>query len=62
MRSSGSVNDEFKSYFESVQKRKFSQANLNFQEDAALKGGVVIVVGDALLDFSLASRLKQFWS
>ena len=62
VRSASSINDEFKDHLESIRKRKFAQANLNFQEDAELKGGVVIAIGDLLLDFSLASRLQHFWS
>ena len=56
------LNDEFKSYLESIRKRKFVQANLDFKENADLKGGVVIALGDLLLDFSLSSRLQHFWS
>ena len=62
VRSASSLDDEFKRRLESVRQRKFSQANLNFQQDAALKGGVVIVVGDLFLDFSLSNRLQNFWS
>ena len=60
VRSASSVSDEFKNYFESIRQRKLSQANLNFQEDAALKGGVVIAVGDLLLDFSLRAVYSIF--
>jgi len=60
--SATSVSDEFKSYLESVRRRKMPQANLNFKENAELKGGIVIAVGDLLLDFSLSSRLQHFWS
>jgi len=60
--SAAGINDEFKIHFEAIRKRKFSQANFNFKENAALKGGVVIAIGDLLLDFSLTSRLEHFWS
>jgi len=53
--------DEFKNHIESLRRRKFSQAVLSFQEDGTIKGGVVITLGDLLLDFSLSSRLKNFW-
>ena len=62
VRSSSTINDEFKSRLESIRKRKFIQAKLDFQFDASLKGGLVIVLGDLLLDFSLSSRLQNFWS
>jgi F0F1-type ATP synthase delta subunit len=62
VRSASSISDEFKGQFESIRRRKFAQAHLDFQEDSALKGGIVIAVGDLLLDFSLTSRLKNFWS
>jgi F0F1-type ATP synthase delta subunit len=60
--SASSISEEFKNRLESIKKRKMPQANLNFQEDNALKGGVVIRMGDLLLDFSLSHRLQQFWS
>ena len=62
VRLASGVTDEFKSYLESVRKRKMPQASLDFQEDASLKGGVVIVMGELILDFSLSSRLQNFWS
>jgi len=60
--SASTVSDEFQRQLESIRKRKFIQAKFDFQEDAGLKGGVVIAIGDVLLDFSLRSRLKHFWS
>ena len=60
IRTASNVSDEFKSQLESVKQRKFVQSNLIFQEDASLKGGVIITVGDIQLDFSLLSRLKHF--
>ena len=56
------ISDEFKSHLEYIRKHKFAQANLNFQEDSTLKGGVIIVLGDCHLDFSLSNRLQNFWS
>jgi F0F1-type ATP synthase delta subunit len=60
--SASRMNEEFKSRLESVRKRKFVQARLNFKEDPGLKGGLAIALGDVLLDFSLQSRLQNFWS
>ena len=60
--SASAISDEFKNYFEAIRRRKFSQANLDFKENASLKGGVVIAVEDLMLDFSLASRMQHFWS
>jgi len=62
IRSASVINDEFKSYFEIIQKRRMPQVSLNFEIDGALKGGVVIVIGDQVFDFSLANRLEHFWS
>lgn len=62
VRSASAISDEYKAHLESIRQRKFAHANLNFQEDKALKGGVVIAMGDLLLDFSLLSRLQHFWS
>ena len=60
--SASRLNEEFKSKLESIRKRKFVQAKLNFKENPDLKGGVAIALGDVLLDFSLISRLQNFWS
>ena len=60
--SASGISDEFKYQLESIRKRKFAQTDLNFKENAALKGGIVIAMGDILLDFSLSSRLQHFWS
>ena len=56
------VNDDLQRKLESIRKRKFVQAKLDFKENTGLKGGVVIALGDILLDFSLSSRLHHFWS
>ena len=48
--------------FEELTRRRFPRAKLSVEEDAALKGGVIITIGDQTLDFSVASRLKGFWS
>ena len=55
VRSASRISEEFKSQIESIRQRKFTQANLNIQEDPSLKGGIVITVGDLSLDFSLSS-------
>jgi len=60
--SASGLSDEFKSQLESVRKRKMPQASLSFKENADLKGGVAIAMGEILLDFSLTSRLQHFWS
>jgi F0F1-type ATP synthase delta subunit len=60
--SAAGIGEEFKGHLESIRQRKMPQANLNFRENAALKGGIVIAMGDILLDFSLLSRLEHFWS
>jgi len=60
--SASTISDEFISHLESIRQRRFNQANVNFLQNAELKGGIVIAAGDLLLDFSLASRLQQFWS
>ena len=60
--SASGVSDEFKRHLEAVRRQKFAQAQFNFRENAELKGGVVIAAGELLLDFSLSSRLENFWS
>jgi F0F1-type ATP synthase delta subunit len=60
--SASSLNEEFKGRFESIRKRRFVQTQLIFKENSELKGGVVIAIGELLLDFSIRSRLQNFWS
>jgi len=60
--SASRISDELKSHLESVRQCRFVQANLNFKENADLRGGLIIALGDIVLDFSLASRLENFWS
>ena len=43
-------------------KRKFENNKIVFEQNQILKGGLVIVAGDQVLDFSLANRLENFWS
>ena len=54
--------ERIKSHLESIRRRKFVRAHLDIKEDRGLKGGMVIAVGETLLDFSLASRWRQLWS
>ena len=60
--SATTLSDDIKGRFESVRRRKFEGAGLNYFQNPELKGGVVIAAGDLLLDFSVMSRLQQFWS
>ncbi len=60
--SCSTVNKEFRYRFESVSKRRFPQAQLKYRIEAGLKGGVVLCVGEDLLDFSLRCRLQNFWT
>ena len=43
-------------------KRKFENKDIVFEQNQILKGGMVIVAGEQVLDFSLANRLENFWS
>ncbi len=52
------VENRFKSWCS----RKCAGSSLCFEQDGALKGGVMIIFGNETLDFSLANRLKNFWS
>jgi len=60
--SASRISDKYKGQIEMIRQRKFDQAKLDYLENAELKGGVVITLGDLLLDFSLATRLQNFWS
>jgi F0F1-type ATP synthase delta subunit len=59
VRFSAPVSDEFKNHLESIRRRRFTGAKVDFRRDAGLKGGVVIEAGEILLDFSLAGRLRD---
>lgn len=43
-------------------KRKFTDSKIIFEKLSDLKGGLMIKIVDEVLDFSLSSRLENFWS
>jgi F0F1-type ATP synthase delta subunit len=43
-------------------KNKFTEAKIIFEQLRPLKGGLMIKIKDEILDFSLSSRLENFWS
>jgi F0F1-type ATP synthase delta subunit len=43
-------------------KNKFTNSEIIFEQSNILKGGVVIKIDSEVLDFSLSSRLENFWS
>ena len=43
-------------------KNKFVDGEIAFEQLRDLKGGLIIKVDDEVLDFSLSSRLENFWS
>jgi F0F1-type ATP synthase delta subunit len=43
-------------------KHKFTDSEIIFEQNKVLKGGVVIKTSNEVLDFSLSSRLENFWS
>ena len=51
-----------RSRFEELARRRFPGARLTIEDDAALKGGVLIIIGEQVLDYSVADRLRNFWS
>ena len=52
--SASGLSEEFKSHIEAICQRKFAQASVSITQDATLKGGVVITVGDQSFDYSLS--------
>lgn len=60
--SSSRIKDEVQGRLESIRKRKFVQAKLIYRVEPQVKGGIVIALEDILLDFSLSSRLQNFWT
>lgn len=59
--SSAVLQVSWRRHIEAAIKRKFPAVDVEFQEDVALKGGVVIKLPGQTLDFSLADRLKKIW-
>lgn len=53
---------EMRARIESIVKRKAPTAALRFDVDKSLKSGVIIHIGQIILDFSLANRLKKLTS
>ena len=52
------VAEEFKVLIQN----KFVNSKIEFEQLQDLKGGLIIKVGEEILDFSLSSRLENFWS
>ncbi len=57
-----SLDPRIRDRFEELSRRRFPSAQLTFELDAGIKGGAVISAGSEELDFSMASRLRTFWS
>ena len=58
----GKMDARARERFEDLARRRFPRARLTVEQDEGLKGGVIITVGSEQLDFSVANRLKGFWS
>ena len=58
----GRLDLQVRARFEELARRRFSGAKFAIEEDASLKGGVIIMIGDQMLDFSVRNRLKGFWA
>ncbi len=54
IRSASKISAALMEQIESICRKKFAAASLDIQEDPALKGGVVIILGSESLDFSLS--------
>ena len=50
------------SQFRALIKNRFTGSEVVFEHLANLKGGLIIKIKDDVLDFSLSSRLENFWS
>ena len=58
----GSLSLNIQQDLTALAKQKFGQAKVVFEQAQALKGGLVIQVAEEILDFSLTTRLENFWS
>lgn len=57
--SAAELDAPIKARIENMMKRKAPNASVLFETDLVLKSGLVIHVGDMVLDFSLSERLKK---
>jgi F0F1-type ATP synthase delta subunit len=62
VRSSANLSAEVVSRFNALHQRRFADGAIVFEQDKALKGGVVIIAGNEIFDFSVSNRLRHFWS
>ena len=53
---------KFKEELTVLAKSKFTDSKNIFEQNQILKGGLVIVVAQEVLVFSVSSRLENFWS
>ena len=58
----GRADLQVRSRFEELARRRFPGARLTVEDDTTLKGGVIIAIGEQILDYSIADRLRNFWS
>ena len=56
------LQDQWRQAIEGLIKRKFTAAEVIFKQEVSVKGGVVIEMIGQTLDFSVANRLKNFWT
>ena len=62
IKSAAVLNQEIQSRVQSLVRRRAPDIKVVFTRDSGLKGGIVIESSGGVIDFSLASRLKNFWS
>ncbi len=62
VKSSGTLNDVVKARVGQALRSRSSTVEIIFQQDASIKGGLIVEMGTQVLDFSIANRLKNFWS
>jgi F0F1-type ATP synthase delta subunit len=53
------INIQNKSRIESLLKRKIENVSINFSQDQALKGGIILKWAQGAIDCSLSERLKH---
>ncbi len=58
----GQLSHNVKEELLGIVKNKNKESKLVFEQNQILKGGLVIVVDEQMLDFSVSNRLENFWS
>lgn len=60
--SSGVLDDAVTARMKTIASQRFKGVVLNFSSNPALRGGMIIIVGEEVIDCSAKTRLNNLWS